>query len=292
MGYTARLMTSILLHGLCAALYLLLGAHFWRTRWHRGGAGQPIAPWERVAVLFPFALHSALLYQMLFLSETLHFGFGQALSVTMWLAVLVYWVENLFISIESMQALILPAAGICAFLPAVFPGLSMPDFAQHFEFRAHLVVAMGAYSLFTLAALHALLMILLERQLQGASIRTGHAGEPNVLDGPFAHLPPLLTLESLLFRMLELGFVLLTLTLLSGVLFSESVFHQAFRFDHKVLFAIVSWLIFAGLLVGRHFYGWRGRRALRWTLTGFAMLLLAYVGSRFVLEVLLGRSLG
>ncbi len=68
------------------------------------------------------------------------------------------------------------------------------------------------------------------------------------------------------------------------------MFGRALRFDHKTLFALLSWIAFGALLVGRHFYGWRGRTALRWTLGGFVLLLLAYVGSRFVLEVVLGRG--
>ena len=106
----------------------------------------------------------------------------------------------------------------------------------------------------------------------------------------FANLPPLLTLETLLFRMIGAAFVFLTLTLLTGIAFSETLFGRALRFDHKTVFAVLSWLVFGLLLAGRWRYGWRGRTALRWTLTGFVMLLLAYVGSRFVLEVLLGRS--
>ena len=102
-------------------------------------------------------------------------------------------------------------------------------------------------------------------------------------------LPPLLTMESLLFRMLLLGFTLLTLTVGSGVMFSEELFGRPFTIDHKTLFAFASWGIFATLLIGRHAWGWRGKRALRWTLSGFALLILAYVGSRFVAEVILGR---
>jgi ABC-type uncharacterized transport system permease subunit len=73
------------------------------------------------------------------------------------------------------------------------------------------------------------------------------------------------------------------------VFFSETLFGKALTFNHKTLFAFLSWVIFAALLTGRHLRGWRGRLALRWTLAGFATLLLAYVGSRFVLEVILGR---
>jgi ABC-type uncharacterized transport system permease subunit len=101
--------------------------------------------------------------------------------------------------------------------------------------------------------------------------------------------PPIMTMETLLFRIIGLGFVLLTFTLISGMLFSEQIFHQALKLNHKNIFTIISWLIFGSLLLGRERYGWRGRTAIRWTLTGFVVLLLAYVGSKFVLEVLLGR---
>jgi ABC-type uncharacterized transport system permease subunit len=152
------------------------------------------------------------------------------------------------------------------------------------EFRAHTVLAMLAYSFFTLAALHALLMTMVERRLHG------HAGGRSI-KGLWASMPPLLTMESMLFRLIASGFALLTLTLASGAVYSETLFGQAMKFNHKTLFAIISWLIFAALLCGRYLYGWRGRQALRWTLSGFASLLLAYIGSRFVLEVILQRPL-
>jgi ABC-type uncharacterized transport system permease subunit len=97
-------------------------------------------------------------------------------------------------------------------------------------------------------------------------------------------------METLLFRIITAGFVLLTLTLVSGIVFSEELFGKAMRFNHKTVFGILSWLIFAALLGGRLRYGWRGRIAVRWTLAGFLMLVLAYVGSKFVLEVVLGRT--
>lgn len=288
-------MAAILLYALTSILYGALAVHFWRTRW-LAGASRPsgIAHWERIAILVPLALHTALIHQELFAGESLRFGFGEALSITLWLAVLFYWIESAFVNLEGMQALVLPLAAVCAALPAVFPGLQSPPYAASLAFRAHLALAMLAYSLFTIGALHALLMALLEGSLHGRR-REGaapHAGGTGLLAGPLASLPPLLTLERLLFRILGLGFVLLTLTLATGVFFSEEVFGKAVRFNHKTLFGVISWVIFAALLAGRWRYGWRGRRALRWTLAGFTALLLAYAGSRFVLEVVLGRSLG
>ena len=96
-------------------------------------------------------------------------------------------------------------------------------------------------------------------------------------------------MEKLLFRIIWIGFILLTLTLLSGVVFSREVFGQPLTFSHKTLFGFISWGVFAALLFGRQLYGWRGRIAVRWTLTGFATLLLAYIGSKFVLEIILNR---
>jgi ABC-type uncharacterized transport system permease subunit len=283
-------MSFIVLHLAVSALYGGLALHFWRTRWrseHRGG----MAGWERAALLVPLALHGGLLYAELLAPDTLRFGFGHALSIMLWLGVLIYWVESQFYSLEGMQPLILPLAAMAAPLPAVFPGLASAH-AASLEFKFHLVLGMFAYSVFTIAMLHALLMSIAERTLH-RSHRDGALarGTMGVLPaGPLSGLPPLLTLERLLFRMIALAFVLLTLTLLTGAVFSETLFGRALRFDHKTLFAFLSWLTFAVLLVGRHAYGWRGRTALRFTLSGFVMLLLAYVGSRFVLEVVLGRA--
>ena len=258
-------------------MYLGLAWHFWNTRW-RTQARAGLQAWERAAILVPLALHGWLLYSGIF-DQALRFGFAQALSAMMFIGVALYWVESLFYNLEGMQPLVLPLAALAAPLPALFPGLvSSGAHAQAAEFKLHLALAMIAYGLFVIALLHATLMAVAERQLH----RRGTAVFPN--------LPPLLTLESLLFRMIGAAFVFLTLTLVTGIAFSETLFGRALRFEHKTVFAVASWLIFAWLLAGRWRYGWRGRTALRWTLSGFLTLLLAYVGSRFVLEVLLGRS--
>jgi len=119
-------------------------------------------------------------------------------------------------------------------------------------------------------------------------IPAGLAWYGNALD----QLPALLTMEKILFRMIAIGFGLLTLTVLSGVVFSEQVFGKAVNWDHKSVFAVLSWVLFGILLTGRTWWGWRGKTALRFTLSGFATLVLAYVGSRFVIEVILHRALG
>ena len=173
----------------------------------------------------------------------------------------------------------LAAGALCAPLPAFFAGRVSPD-AVSFEFRLHLVFGMLAYSLFTVAMLHALLIARVESRLHAA---------PG-LGGPLAGLPPLLSLERMVFGLIAAAFLVLTATLALGVAYSEAFLGRAMRFEHKTVFVVLSWLIFGLLLAGRWRYGWRGRTALRWTLTGFVLLMLAYPGSRFVLEVLLHRA--
>ena len=280
----------ILLYGIVALAYAALAVHFWRTRW---SATQPQEPalWERIAILAPLVVHSWLLYQGLFVAAEFRFGFGYALSCMLWLGVLIYWLESAFVRLEGLQPLVLGLAALCAPLPAMFPGMPVSAHAHALVFRLHTVLAMLAYSLFTIAALHAMLMTLVERRLHHRRSGAGGTQGGGPLAGPLAVLPPLLTLEALLFRLIGLGFILLTLTLGTGMFNAEEIFGRPMPFTHKTLFALISWFIFALLLAGRRFYGWRGRTALRWTLAGFAALLLAYVGSRFVLEVILRRGL-
>jgi len=269
---------DIVIHAIACAAYVGLAWHFWNTRWRRQATGG-LRGWERAAILAALGLHGWLLYEGLFGAAELRFGFAQALSVMTWLAVLVYWVESLFYRLDGMEPLVLLAAAATVTLPAFFPGLvSSGAHAQAAEFKLHLALAMAAYGLFLIALLHATLMLVAERGL--------HQRKQSFL----RNLPPLLTLEQLLFRSLGAAFVLLTLTLLTGIVFSETLFGRAMRSDHKTIFAVLSWLTFGGLLAGRWLYGWRGRTAVRWTLGGFVLLVLAYVGSRFVLEVLLHRG--
>jgi ABC-type uncharacterized transport system permease subunit len=274
---------DIVIHGIASAAYLVLAWHFWHTRWR--AAAPPaetrrMSPvWERAALLAPIALHGWLLHSGIFAAAELRFGFAQALSVMMFLAVLMCWLEGFFYPIEALYPLLLAAAALCAPLPAFFPGRLSPD-AVSFEFRVHLVFGMLAYSLFTVAMLHAVLIAKVENRLHAA---------PG-LGGPLAQLPPLLSLERLVFALIAAAFVVLTVTLAFGIVYSEAFLGRAMRFEHKTVFVVLSWLIFGLLLGGRWRYGWRGRTALRWTLTGFVLLMLAYPGSRFVLEVLLHRA--
>jgi ABC-type uncharacterized transport system permease subunit len=277
-------MQGILPHLLPASLYAFLGFHFWRTRWTQVASQSPPGhtPLGKAHAL---AIAACCCTAMcctaeLFGDGVMRFGFSSAaLSLMLWLAVLIYWVESFHARLEGLQPLVLPLAGICALLPALFPGQHLVYQRASLMFRLHFFIAMVAYSLFTLAALHAIIMAIAERRL--------HRGE---LTRPLASLPPLLTMESLLFRLIAIAFTPSHLTLVSGFAFSETVFGKALDAQSQDAFFNSVVADFRNvLLIGRHVWGWRGRKALRWTMAGFATLLLAYVGSRFVLEVILGR---
>jgi ABC-type uncharacterized transport system permease subunit len=275
-------MSVILPHVVNALLYGALAYHFWRTRWAHTGA-PAVAPAsgaiEHYAVLVPLTLHAALLARSIFSGPGLYLGVGDAVSAILWLTVLIYWLGSLFYKLEGLQALVMPVAAVASLLPAIFPSLKPLPNTEFIAFKFHLLISMLAYSLFTIASLHVLLMALLERRLHDGAL-------PQMLQ----RLPPLLAMEKVLFRVIWTGFLLLTLTLASGVVYSEELFGKAAQFNHKTVFGVLSWIIFAALLAGRQVYGWRGRVAVRWTLAGFLTLILAYVGSKFVLEVILGRT--
>lgn len=259
-------------------LYAALGFRFWRTHWRTNAQHSTVAPWEKFLLLIPILLHTSLIYHSLFGTNGFNLGFSNAVSTIAWLTVLIYWAASFRFNLEGLQALVLPVAAGCVLLPAAFTESHLLPYTGLAAFRIHLLISMFAYSLFTIAALHAMLMALIERRLH-------HGSSPLML----SNLPPLLTMETLLFRIIGIGFVLLTLSLASGIFFSEALFGKPMPFNHKTIFAFLSWGIFGALLGGRTFYGWRGRTAVRLTLIGFVMLLLAYVGSKFVLEVLLNR---
>jgi len=295
---------DIVLYALTALLYATLAMIAWRS--HLGGAtiahpAEPHAAAERHLqvptilrtglLLVALLAHGILLHVTIFPPNQMLFGFAFALSAMLWLGVGIYWIESFFFPLDGLGLLALPLACIASLMPLMFGGVRVLSYAADPLFELHFVIANVSYGLLALAALHAVLMLLVGRRLnamRGPGARA--AADGGLLGSWLDTLPPLLTLEKLLFRLITAGFVLLTLTLISGVLFSEQLLNQAFRFDHKTVFAVLSWLMFGGLLVGRRLYGWRGRAALRWVLASFGSLFLAYVGSRFVLEVLLHRA--
>jgi ABC-type uncharacterized transport system permease subunit len=267
-------MSDPILYTICTLAYLGLATWFW--------PGRPgccrMDRLSRLLPVIPLSLHVYLLTREVFDGIGIHLGFSTSLSAIAALTVMTYAVASWRYHLAGLQGFVLAFAGITVAIEAISPTPPAITHSDMPAFQLHLAVAFAAYALFTIAALHALLIALAEKHLHKAV-------RPTII----ADLPPLLTLEKLLFRMIQAGFVLLTLTLASGILFSEEIFGKAVVWNHKTVFGIASWVIFGALLLGRRIKGWRGRTAIHWTLAGFVSLLLAYVGVKFVLEVLLGR---
>jgi ABC-type uncharacterized transport system permease subunit len=162
-------------------------------------------------------------------------------------------------------------------LALVFPGNPLNEKASAW-LPLHWALGIASYGLFAVAVVHAWLMTRAE-----ARMRTAASGY---------HGLPLLTMERLTFRFVSLGFALLSATLIAGFFFGTQLYGagHAIKWDHKTIFSVLSWLAFALLMVGRFRFGWRGKQAIRVLYFGTGLLLLAYVGSRFVLEVLLERA--
>ncbi|MDX2218120.1 MAG: cytochrome c biogenesis protein CcsA [Burkholderiales bacterium] len=225
------------------------------------------------------AWHGFNLWRDLFAAAGFNLSFATSLSLITFGTLAIYIVIGFSISLSHLVARYLaPVAVLVVVLPVFLPAEYVVPYGSQPLFKLHFVVAILAYVLFTIAALHALLMTAMENWLHQGYLPPQAGG-----------LPPLIRMEKWLFRLLLAAFVLLTATLISGVFFSEALFGKAFQFNHKTLFAIVSWAIFAWLLFGHWRFGWRGRKAIRLTLIGFVALLLAYIGSKFVLQILLGR---
>jgi ABC-type uncharacterized transport system permease subunit len=235
----------------------------------------------RLLLWTAWGLHGLAVLWSLF-GELPRFGFAPALSVTAWLGLTVYAVES-YMYPKLKAVWVFAAIGAAAVILAmVFPGQALHSAASKW-LPVHWALGLASYGLFAAAVAHAWLMMRAESQMRLS---------PNTLSAAASGLP-LLTLERLTFRFVTAGFVLLTATLLAGWLFREPLYgaRVGFKWDHKIIFSTLSWFAFAVLLVGRAKFGWRGRTAVRVLYIGSGLLLLAYVGSRFVLEVLLGRGI-
>lgn len=230
----------------------------------------------RLVAMGAWLLHAALLALSLG-GESPRFGFAPALSVTAWLVATVYAVESHVYPLLRVRWIFCALASAAVVLAQVFPGTPLHASASAW-LPLHLALGIGSYGLFGAAVAHAWFMGRTEDRIRMAA--DANSGMP------------LLTIERLTFRFVGAGFVLLTATLLLALLFGESLYGKgvAWRWDHKTVFSLLSWITFAALLLGRARFGWRGKRAVRVLYAGSGLLFLAYVGSRFVVEVVLGRT--
>ena len=205
------------------------------------------------------------------------FGFLGALSTVIWIVVALILLAALFKPLDKLGLVVFPLAAFILLLNLLVPEEARVVRDPSWPMAVHILSSVLAYGFLNLAAIQAVLLA-----VQDWHLRTRHA------EGLLVRaLPPLETMEALLFQLIGAGLLLLTVSLATGFLFLENMFAQ--HLAHKTVLSILAWAVFAVLLVGRLRYGWRGQIAIRWTLGGFLSLMLAYFGSKMVLEWILGR---
>lgn len=247
-------------------LYAVAGARALRTE----AAGQS------AIVGLALVAHSLALGQQAIDGSNLHIGIVESLSMLAWLSALMLWVFCLREPMQALGVVQYPLTGLAALAPALLHDRGNPIPLADWKIGIHIVFSLLSAGLLTLASIQAFATALLDRLLH----------QPGRIELA-RRLPPLQTMERLLFQLIFFGFFLLSLTLTSGMLFVHNLFAQ--HLVHKTVLSFIAWVIFGVLLWGRLRHGWRGRTAIRWTLSGYAVLVLAYFGSKLILEQILGR---
>lgn len=219
-------------------------------------------------------MHSLALGTSLFTPDGLNLSFDVALSLVTWFIAILLFASAYRQPIESIAIIILPLIATGLLMGLAIPTLQTQIVGGSTGLKWHVLGSLLSFSLFTLAAAQALVL-----SWQNHQLRT------HQLKGWIRMLPPLQHMEDFLFQLLTLGFMLLSAALISGWIFIEDIFAQ--HLVHKTVLSMIAWAVFALLLVGRQRFGWRGKTAINWTLWGFGLLLIAYFGSKLVLEIIL-----
>lgn len=259
------------------ALYLLATlaavAHFRNLAHAQTSSKTPLLTLWGAAVV----LHGITLYLQIMTPSGVNLAFFHALASVALLVAAIVWATAIRRPLENLAFIVLPIAAISLVLNQVMPNHFVIAAPADSSLQVHILISLLAYSLLSIAALQAMVLAVQDRQL--------HSHRPA---GLIRVLPPLQWMEHLLFQLITAGFVLLTLALLTGFVFLQDIFAQ--HLVHKTVLSIVAWFVFATLLLGRWRFGWRGRTAIRWTLGGVLALMLAYFGSKLVLELILHRA--
>jgi ABC-type uncharacterized transport system permease subunit len=257
------------------AICLYISAAALRLTLHRP---LPISPRQLVIGLGSIALllHAFLLYQNTLLVQGFNLGIFNAASLMTWAIALMLLFTVLSKPVDNLIIVFFPLSALAIGLDLAFQSERILSPNTELGVSMHVLTSIVAYSFLTISALQALFLAYQDYQL-----RHKHPG------WVMRKLPPLQVMEVLLFQMLMLGFIFLTLSLLSGFIFLEDIFAQ--HLVHKTVLSLIAWAVFAALLWGRKRYGWRGQTAIRWNLSGFFFLMLAYFGSKLVLELILKR---
>lgn len=222
------------------------------------------------AVIF----HALALHPIMFTSQGIDIGFFSALTFTAWLMATLLVIASFSLPISCLGLLVYPFALITLILRATSEQQHLLTDSLASGLQAHILFSLLAYSLLSIAVAQALLLYIQDKYL--------HNKHPS---GFFHSLPSLESMETLLFRLIGLGVIALSISLLSGFIYLDDMFAQ--HLVHKTILSLIAWSVFVILLWGHYKFGWRGKIAIRWSMSGFTLLMLAYFGSKFVIELVL-----
>lgn len=227
--------------------------------------------------LFALACHISVTWTNVIGSEGVNFSFFKILSL-LFLTVNVFCLIALsWRPLQNLLIVLFPVTSIAVLVATLGPDTQLAQEILPAGVLAHVGSSVVAYAVLTLAAIQAALLA-----LQDAQLRQHRVG------GVLAVLPPLQLMESMLFELIWVGVIALSVSIVSGFVFMDDIFAQ--HLVHKTVLSIAAWLLFTVLLWGRHRLGWRSQTAVNLTLVGFTLLLLAFLGSKLVLELVLERS--
>jgi ABC-type uncharacterized transport system permease subunit len=256
-------------------LFLLYALSAW-VMW-RSVKNPRLEPIAWILILIAIIGHSDVIMHMMRGNARFSIGLLEALSLLGWTLAVLACLISIDKQNRVLGAILMMSAAVGAAMS--FAGPSHAEVAAGWELTAHILLSMGAAALLFAAAVTAILLVILDRRLRMRRIVDLSST-----------LPPLDALEKIMFRLVAAGFGLLTLALITGFVFVTNLFTQ--NLVQKTVLSLIAWLIFGVLLIGRLRFGWRGRSAVRWTLSGFGILAVAYFGVKFVLEYLFGRHWG
>ena len=265
-------MHSIIIGSMAIFLYLiaavLLGARL------RNQIITEASKWKSMApAVVALLLHGWVMGNHLLNGPGVNLGVFNAVSLVTWVISVILILSAIKRPTENLGIIVFPGTALAIAMELTFSGERISEPLES-PIEIHIIISIAAYSLLSIAAVQAVLLTVQDRNL-----RNKHPG------GFIRALPPLQTMERLLFQMIGVGFIMMTLSLLTGFIFLDNMFAQ--HLVHKTVLSIIAWGVFATLLWGRWKFGWRGKKAIRWTLSGFVFLALAYFGSKTVLEIIL-----
>lgn len=269
-------MTVIIFSVIAILLYLgtagLLGYRIFKLHLSSEGIKVQVVTIAGIAL---FA-HALVLTQSIVTASGLNLGFYHAFSLMSWVVTLLVIMVTIIKPVENLSLVFLPITAIALMMQQIFPSQNILSETSTIGMQLHILLSITAYSMLTIAALQSIVLAFQESQL-----RKKHPVQVMRI------LPPLQTMEELLVQIIAIGFFLLSLSLATGMMFVNDIFAQ--HLSHKTILSMLAWLVFAVLLWGRWARGWRGKHLIRWTLSGFTLLVLAYFGSKIVYELILQR---